>query len=183
MTLEDLIVKKEIEDLLYIYCRAMDRVDDDLALSVWHEDGTLQYFDRPVQTIRQFLAYSSPARLTLKSHTHAIVNILTKVDGDMAYSESYGISLGQQVPNDGVVIDDIYSGRYLDRWSKRDGKWGLEHRKYIPESYAKTQSPEAWSGGRAAGGIIPPIAKRDRTDPSYAFFAGVRLEDGVPRQD
>ena len=182
MTLEELFAKREIEDLLCEYCRATDRIDDALCLSVWHKDGTVQYFDRrPVQTIQEFLSYIAPGRLKIKGQTHAITNVLIKVHGDVAYSESYSISFVQYVPEDGKVVDDIRCGRYLDRWSKRNGKWGIEHRKYVPESYAKFESPEAWALGKAAGGIIPQIAKRSPDDPSYDLFRGKHLEDGAPK--
>src|ERR1700749_12050 len=111
MTLEELLAKREIEDLLYQYCRAIDRMDDALCLSVWHKDGTVQYFDRrPVQTIQEFLAYIAPAALKLKGQSHAITNVLIKVDGNVAYSESYSISFVQYFPADGKIVDDIRCG-------------------------------------------------------------------------
>lgn len=35
--------KEAIRDLIYTYCRAVDRIDIPLGHSIWHEDGVADY--------------------------------------------------------------------------------------------------------------------------------------------
>ena len=35
--------RQEITDLIYRYCRAMDRMDHEQGYAIWHEDGTADY--------------------------------------------------------------------------------------------------------------------------------------------
>ena len=42
---EVLLAKQEIRDVLSRYCRGLDRMDKEMAYSVWHEGGTELYYD------------------------------------------------------------------------------------------------------------------------------------------
>ena len=42
---ETLIARQEIYDVLCRYCRGLDRMDKEMAYSVWHEDATALYHD------------------------------------------------------------------------------------------------------------------------------------------
>jgi hypothetical protein len=41
--LRTLADRQAITDLIYRYCRAMDRIDPDLGYTIWHEDGVADY--------------------------------------------------------------------------------------------------------------------------------------------
>ena len=60
--LQTLLAKQAITEELYKYCRGFDRLDDELAISVWHEGGTLQYANGPVQTMAEYLPPSTEIR-------------------------------------------------------------------------------------------------------------------------
>lgn len=42
-TLDNILVKQEITDQIYNYCRAMDRIDNDLANQFFHKNTTVDY--------------------------------------------------------------------------------------------------------------------------------------------
>ncbi|MES2303795.1 MAG: nuclear transport factor 2 family protein, partial [Pseudomonadota bacterium] len=67
---------------------------------------------------------------------------------------------------DGVLRQGTALGRYLDRWSRRDGHWAIDHREYVQDI------DEVVDAGPPLVGAFG--ARRDREDPSYAVFAGVR---------
>src|SRR5579864_440258 len=90
--IEALLAKQAITEVLYRYCRAFDRIDDALARTVWHPDGTCNYANRigaPDMLFRDYLGPSSATRRSFHSHSHQITNILVDVNGDLARSEAY----------------------------------------------------------------------------------------------
>ena len=74
MTLDELVAKQQITELLYICARGMDRFDDDRVRSVWHEGGTVQYLDRLVLPLGEVPAFSTPGRRRLAGPTHVVTN-------------------------------------------------------------------------------------------------------------
>src|SRR5262249_25684446 len=60
---------------------------------------------------------------------HQVTNILIAVDGDRAVSESYVIAMLWKTNDAGVLTKMQAVGRYADRWSCRDGRWAIDHRR------------------------------------------------------
>lgn len=165
--LQDLLAKQAITEELYKYCRSFDRLDDELALSVWHKGGTLQYANGAVQTVAEYLPGSTEVRRSLLNCSHQISNILIEVKDDNAVSEAYVTASLQEKPDEkNQMAENLYRGRYIDQWSKRDGKWGIDHRQFLPDSYTRIEFNNFF-----AGSSFLDMAKRDKTDPSYAAFA------------
>src|ERR1700722_1393714 len=83
--IEALLAKQAITEVLYRYCRAFDRIDDALALTVWHPDGTCNYSNRsgtPDMLFRDYLGRSSTARTAFLNHSHQVANILIELDSE-----------------------------------------------------------------------------------------------------
>ncbi len=163
-----LLDKQAITEMLATYCRAFDRIDDALSRGIWHPDGTCDYSNRlgaaPV-LFRDYIGGSTAARRVFAGHTHQIANLLIRVDGDRAVSEACFTATVQTHPKDGIVTEHCYRGRYLDRWSKRDGHWGIDHRQVVFDTY----TPHDFPAERLAG-IPLELTRRDADDPSYALF-------------
>ena len=54
-------------------------------------------------------------------------------------------------------------GRYIDSWSKRDGRWGIDHRIAIRDfDDMRTVTPMSDDAR----------SRRDREDPSYSVLKG-----------
>ena len=168
---EELLAKEEIRQQIYNYGRGIDRMDKALATQVWHPDGTANYGGAPT-TGAQFiegLFKSLPAAYL--SHTHQMVDSIIKVDGDKAISETTANTSMMQALDEkavqGVLVRPkgvsvtLIRGRYADRWSKRNGRWALDHRRYIEDFRTVEELPAP---------ARPSAGKRDRTDPSYEVF-------------
>jgi hypothetical protein len=170
-TLTALLAKQEITETLYLYCRAMDRIDEALTLSIWHPDGTCNYSSKegvPDMLFRDYLTGSTKARRSFANHSHQITNILIRLNGaDRAASEAYFTASLQTEPKDGLVTEHLWRGRYLDRWSKRAGKWAIDHRQVLFDSY----TPYDFSAERLKDMPLA-LVRRDEDDPSYGHLAG-----------
>src|SRR5450759_4584519 len=116
--LDELLAKQQITEQLYTYCRAFDRMDRDLALSVWHAGGTVQYGAGPLQPVEVYLGPSWDFRWTLNNSSHQVTNILIEISGDRAASEAYVTATLQHEPVDNRIVEHIYHGRYVDSWSR-----------------------------------------------------------------
>ena len=118
-----LIDKQEIHDHLMRYARGVDRCDAALMRSIFHEDGTA--FGGSAW---EFCEHFVPANRADTTFTvHMLGNILVELDGDTAYSEAYFVTyVGRDEETRELV--DAFCGRYVDRWERRDGQWGVTKR-------------------------------------------------------
>ena len=155
--------KQAIRDLIYTYCRAVDREDVSLGHSVWHDDAFADYGDDfyqgPGRGVIDFICQKSR---NLLSQSHQVTNILIELDGDRAGSEAY-IGSTYRFDQSGQLMHMGVWARYLDIWEKRDGRWGLLRRKVI---FDHDEIRPVTPMGRAGPFI------RDKSDPSYAVLKG-----------
>jgi hypothetical protein len=163
---DELVAKQAITDVIYTYCRALDRMDWDLAQTVWHPDGTADYGANMFQgTGAGFLEWVWQQHAAMMGHSHQITNVLVDVDGDRAASEAY-VTAALRLPTDGGQAMEIVSrGRYVDTWSRREGHWAIDHRRFAEDftsTYTVTPMEPADADARTG--------RRDRDDPSYAVL-------------
>jgi hypothetical protein len=84
------------------------------------------------------------------------------VDGDRAVSEAYAIALIRPRADDSQQpVNMPYRGRYLDRWSLRDDRWEIDHRRLVKEI--------VWAEA-VADGYMGEVSRRGPEDPVYALF-------------
>lgn len=163
--LEELAAREAIRQQLHNYCRAMDRRDDELGYAVWHEDGTADFGPEIFQGRgRDFVDQVSRNHLRRLAHSHQIATVGIEVDGDRAASEAYvTVRLVSAVA--GGFTEELYAGRYLDRWSCRDGRWAIDHRVWVLD-LGELDRPVATH--------LPAGGRRDPRDPSYELFRALR---------
>lgn len=154
--------RQAITDQIYRYCRAMDRIDHQLGYSVWHEDGTADYGDTFQGTGRGFIDHVCAQHSQMQQHSHQMSNIIVELDGDKAGSESYVTATLRMVRGDKTMQISVIS-RYVDTWSKRDGRWALDHRIAVMEMDEMREITPM---------KVHDTARRDRSDPSYAVLQG-----------
>ena len=88
--LQVLLAKQEITEALARYCRGMDRMDDDLARSVFHPDATADYGEGIYQgTGYGFVDFARASHEAMVTHHHQIGTISIVIDGETAGSECY----------------------------------------------------------------------------------------------
>jgi hypothetical protein len=161
MQLEEMSAREAIREVVSRYFRAMDRVDDELGYSIFHDDGYGDYgpgiFAGPG---RELIDWLNAYNRTLVTSHHQMSNCTIRVQGDKAASETYVTAALVRSDEAGYVLRRVY-GRYIDRLSRRDGRWAIDHRFYRRDFY--------WEE-RVDGIFIGDSATRTPEDPSYRAF-------------
>lgn len=86
---DDIEAKLAITEVLYRYCRALDRMDRDLMDTVWHPDATADYGPTFQGSASGLLDVMWANHAKLLGHSHQVTNVLIEIDGDRAASEAY----------------------------------------------------------------------------------------------
>lgn len=114
----------EIRELHSRYCRGIDRGDFDLVLSCYHEDATEEHAGFH-GAAREFYGIVKSKLVNDLTAFH-VTNVSVELSGDRhALGEAYYLAI---VRGGGGPIDTFMSGRYLDRFERRDGVWRIAHR-------------------------------------------------------
>jgi len=153
--------RQAITDLIYRYCRAVDRIDHQLGYSVWHDDAAADYGPDIYQgTGHGFIDFVCAAHRQLLAHSHQVSNIIIKLDGEHAASESY-VTANLRMMRGEQLLHMATWGRYIDRWSRRAGRWGIDKRVTVIDF---DEIREVHPMGKS------PRSTRDHDDPSYAVL-------------
>jgi len=161
MTLQELIDREEIRDVIMRYCRGIDRLDFELIRSSFHPDAVAD-FPEDVYTgkVDGFINFLKKELPTFARTNHFLGNLLIELDGDVAHTETYIIGYDKSTPAHkwGGAFVTLWA-RYVDRFERRDGVWRIAHRKFVID----------WQRNDEAGGWfeLPPeqLGRRDGTDP------------------
>ncbi|MCB1688745.1 MAG: nuclear transport factor 2 family protein [Halioglobus sp.] len=157
--IKELFARQEIHDVLCRYCRGLDRMDREMAYSVWHDDGTALYHDMYEGSGHGFVDWVWEAHAPTERHSHQIANSLVEIDGDSARSETYiTVVLWTNPDGEGKQTEIVGKGRYLDRWSKRNGRWAIDHREHILDMQTLNELNR---------GYVNEVSARDISDPSF----------------
>ncbi len=174
--LRELLDREAIRDCLARYARGVDRLDRELLLSAYHEDAVDdhgKFLGSPAEFADWAFAMHSGFHV---SHQHAILGSTFDIDGDTAHVETYFLFLAM---NRSGRPWSLSSGRYIDRFERRDGRWAIAFRVCVRD-WASTDT-HAVEGDQstltATPGALPdhvraffrsaPAGARDRSDPSY----------------
>jgi hypothetical protein len=151
--------RQEIYDCLMRYCRGVDRADRELLASVYHPDAIDDHGDYvgPASGFIDWVLAFQERRI-LRSQ-HMITNHLCDLDGDVAHAESYFLT--RNLLN-AEPFHTTSSGRYVDRFEKRGGRWAIAARVCLVEMLDGVLDPR----GQRGDGPYQPV-RRDRSDPSY----------------
>lgn len=157
--LQYLMDRTEIMDVIYRYARGLDRHDDDLLESVFHEDAVDQH-GKWVGGREEFVRWANhEAHNEIAAHTHSMTTHTCEIDGDTAHAESYVMYALRRRESDKVVVG---GGRYLDRLERRDGEWRIAARRLITDWRLIADAPPPLKDG-----VFDFAGTQDRTDPSY----------------
>ena len=168
--LEGLLAKQAITELLHRYARAIDRMDEAMLRSVFHEGSQHNHFyagpsSDPSQPSTDeapgdFVAFALGVLSTHERTHHQIGNVLIELtDANTAVSECYFTAHHRQRaigdPLAGAAacdtpMDYFVGGRYLDRLECRDGTWGIVERTGMTD-WVRLDAPSS-----AVMSAIPP---------------------------
>lgn len=162
MNVDELIARQEIRDALSRYCRGIDRMDREMAYAVWHEGATANYLGMYEGSGRGFIDWAFELHERMQCHSHQVSNVLAEVMGEEAASESYvTAALWTQPTADGHQSEIVVRGRYLDRWSRREDRWAIDHRTFVADT---------WTVREIEAGPVSEQSARDESDPSFRFI-------------
>lgn len=153
--------RQAIIELIYRYCRAIDRMDAELGYSVWHEGAVADYGQTfYCGTGRGVIDHINSKHQHALAHCHRVANIVIDLDGDRAASESYVMATVHAMFGEQRKQVTVW-GRYIDQWSRRNGQWGINKRIFLQdfdEIHDVTPLSDANRG------------RRDREDLSYTVL-------------
>lgn len=179
--------RQEIEQVLKLYCRAVDRCDLDLLKSVYHPDGTDNH-GMYSGNAHEFAEMLIPLlKKLLIDGMHTVTHATIDLHGDFATSEAYywayqqayggveavtayfGKSYAQKARAEGTLDgphDYFCGGRYIDLFERRNGQWRILRRQLTNEWNDVRPSTRIVSEGQLAHLNLP--GRRDRSDPVYS---------------
>lgn len=154
-----LLDRQAILDCINRYTRGLDRHDEEMIASAYHEDAVDNHGSR-VESIPDFVRWVNDAHAgSFMAHTHHITCHTCDIAGDEAHTESYVFFV--QRSKDGQTLAGG-SGRYIDRLQKRGGEWKIALRRLVIDWRFKADGL-VWEGPKSF-----PAGKWDKTDLSYA---------------
>lgn len=165
----ELADREVIRECLFRNARAIDRCEEELFWSVYWPGAihTGAGFSLPIEQFVPFFAISIRA---YDQVMHMIGNILIKLNGAVAVTETYFSGYHRYTEN-GLKRDNIQAGRYLDSFEQRDGDWRIVERTVIVDWFRDYADSADW--GKGTLGIQPIMGGRYPEDKSYALFKGI----------
>jgi 3-phenylpropionate/cinnamic acid dioxygenase small subunit len=180
LTLQRLIDREEIHDVMLRYARGVDRGDWDAVRAVYHEGAFDDHGDYKGD-VEGFIEFARDRVGPLPQCMHFLGNCLIEfASDDVAAVETYFMTArtldakGQKAygAGDGSEPVQLSSyGRYVDRIERQKGVWRIAHRIVVFEAT------------RVHTGKAPPIKaewaqlQRGPDDPIYQLRAAVGLPD------
>ncbi len=158
--LRELLDKQEIHEALMRYCRGVDRLDGELIASAFHPDAIDDhgaYYALGADVAEVIIGASTGD----KTAVHFIGNELVELEDDVAFSETYFMAF-LTVERNGRDYTRTRSGRYVDRFERRNGQWKIAYR-YVANDWNAIDEV-----GSPANDRYHP-SSRLKDDPVYAI--------------
>jgi len=164
---EAVIAKQQIADLTMAYCRGVDRADEALLKTVFHDDSTIVSgaFNGSGQSFATEIC--KIVRAVFDQTFHSIANQWIEVTGDGAIGETYVIAVATMTEDDGSKAEILTGGRYVDRFARRDGAWRIAERTFVMDWNVKQPSSRAIGEGMYAQ---LPSGSFGPDDPVYRLW-------------
>ena len=165
--LQQLLDRQAIADCVHRYARGIDRHDADLVASCYHPDA-IDDHGSFVGSGREVAEWAIASHQGARTQNH-ITTHHVELAGDTAHGQTYFLVVARS--SAGVVR--YVSGRYVDRFERRDGEWRIADRLCLVESIAEKAGADLrhWANSPS---------RQDRTDPSYQRPLRVRSSPHGP---
>ena len=172
-----------IQDLMYRWCRAVDRLDKQGMLDIFHP-GAIDSHGPYIGPVEGLFDWILVRHKPIAISSHFIGNLLVEfVTEDLALVESYVRTIQQYPPegkaqlaqltggasgNPEAATDMFTSSRYMDHVERRNGEWRIARRDLIQDwkqlaevQYKALQPQEGWIIGRRDGQDALDLARRE----------------------
>ncbi|WP_420620202.1 nuclear transport factor 2 family protein [Candidatus Poriferisocius sp.] len=168
--LAELLSKQEIIELLYRYCRGVDRLDMELVRSCYHLDATDSHgtFEG---TVDEYLVWSERLLRRYTGSVHNVLNVFVEVDPELATSADGGTVQWARSEAHGIARHWTEGGppelnlsvgfRFIDDLCRRGGGPWLIQRRVATTEWVREEQFRPFDERFLRG-------SRDRSDPVYA---------------
>ena len=144
----ELADREAIRDCLFRYCRAIDRMDEELLLSVYWEDATDEHGGFIARSPQEVVENTFPfIRAKMERTIHSVHNVLIRIDGNTAYVETQIRAVHRIMHADGHFYDRMSWSRFLDRMRRRDDEWRIQHRVVVRDWFREFPDSCEWAEG------------------------------------
>lgn len=163
--------RQDILDVSKRYTRGADRHDKDLVRSAFWPDATISY-GTPMSR-DEFVDWQERELSDYAGHQHHVTGQTVDFDGDTAHVESYVLyflvprdrsvdETGPATPGRALESEKTHlgSGRYIERWERRNGEWKILVREYVEDLSLEGETVDLCGSRNCLG-------TWDRNDPSY----------------
>lgn len=166
-SLEDLLSRAAIREVLAAYARAVDRADGTLMKSCYHADAVEEHGGNYTGNAHEYVDAAVPRIMRMGVLQHLLGTSYIELNGESAQVETY-IWTFARFEQDGGDLDTFTGGRLLDRFERRQGEWKISHRKTVFDWNRDTPSSEGWCAGLFVPGKSGMLmGRKGPTDPSY----------------
>ena len=174
---ERLSDRAQIQEVLYRYCAAIDRIQPDALLrNVFHDDALIDKTGEPYP-VGQFVEQVAARHPGVPIATHMITTFLVDFLGDnAAFVESWGLALERHPPvaPHTEAVDRVYRVRYGDLFERRGPiGWRIAKRTFVTDHVLSMiadpgLAPDLGASTRGA---------RDRSDPLVRMRLSLGLSE------
>ena len=174
LTVDDLLAREEIGDVVKDLARGTDRLDAELMASCYHPDGTDDHnvFRGTGTEFAQWVVDTLPH---FEATMHFVGAPRVRRDGDVARVDTYCVAHHVSLPaDDGQQTDMVLGLRYVDRFERRSGAWRIAAR-VCAFDWTVTVPFDPARGFRFETRWT--LGARDRTDITYSDFSFTLQED------
>ncbi len=170
LSIEQLLDRQAIVDLVHLYCRAADRHDHVLLRSLYHDDAIEDHGSFFKGLASDFIDQMPAIQESMAILHHNITTTNIRFDPDkplLADGEIYVLAFHQIKTADGLM-DLLIGGRYIDTYEKREDDWKFTKRAILAD-WANVHQPSIvdMKNPMVAGSHI---GKAGKTDPSYQLL-------------
>lgn len=162
-----LVQKDRIRDLVYVYCRAVDRLDYELLADLYWPGALDDHGFNPEGTAENFLETLKQIYAGASAIQHHVTNLHIRLDGERAEAEGYLLNTQTLQGSDGPYRM-VAGGRYMDRLEQRDGVWKFVHRRLVMD-WANALGPDNMLDHNTVSNLVSGEA--GAADPSYGFLS------------
>lgn len=161
--LGELLSRQDIYDCIKRVSRAIDRFDEELFVSGFHDDAVIDAGGFVGAPRRVYAGGAELHEAGQVSTLHHLTNHTCEIDGDSAHAETYFLYAGRN--RDGG--NWMAGGRYADRLERREGVWRIAFRCTLLEWSGMVPESEVPLFADVPGLDTNGASSRSREDPTY----------------
>jgi SnoaL-like domain len=166
-----MVARDELHQLVNAYCRAVDRADYETLRGLYHPEATDSHGSFSAGGVDQFIAQLRAAEPYVRVSQHNITTTNFVVEGDTARGEIYCLVFHTFVGPE-HDIDVIIGGRYLDEYTRYEGRWTFSQRTIVADWAYQNDPSQLNFGHPSTRGSLR--GEPGQADPSVGLFAPPR---------